>query len=142
MAQPQGDPRFRMTQPRILIAEDEPDIRDSLATLLAIELPGADVDTVATAERALERIHEQRAQREPFDVVITDHQMSRMTGLDLLAKLVEEGDPAVRVLMSAGDEIQTIARDDPAIHAFLPKPFDPAELARAVSAALARLRPA
>lgn len=129
-----------MSQPRILIADDHTDIRESLATLLRSELPGASVETARNAEDALALIHDRRSQSEPFDLVITDHQMPRMTGLDLLATLVREGDPARRVLMSASDEMRTIARDHPVIDAFLTKPFELEDLNDVVASALATAR--
>jgi len=78
---------------RILIAEDQSLVRGALAALLETE---ADLQVVATADdgdRALELI----AESDP-DVVLTDIEMPRMTGLELAAAIRANG-PRPRVII-------------------------------------------
>src|SRR5438128_10476052 len=67
---------------RILTVEDEPAVTHMLALLLGG--PGAKITNACDGWMALMKIG---AAAEPFDVIITDHRMPRMTGLDLLRRL-------------------------------------------------------
>lgn len=73
---------------RILLAEDQGLVRGALAALLGLE---PDIEVVATAadgEQALAL----SAQHAP-DIVLTDIEMPRMTGLELAAHLAARGAP-------------------------------------------------
>ena len=74
---------------RILIAEDQGLVRGALAALLGLE---PDIEVVATAADGIEALAlcEQHAP----DVVLTDIEMPRMTGLELAAQLAARGAPA------------------------------------------------
>jgi CheY-like chemotaxis protein len=71
----QGDFRYR-----ILVVDDEPDIR-RLNSELLIEA-GYEVDTAADGVMASELL-----ERNPYDLIITDNQMPRMSGVELLEEL-------------------------------------------------------
>jgi len=78
---------------RVVVAEDQVMILGALAALLEIE---KDIEVVARArdgEEALELVR-----REKPDVLLTDIEMPKMTGLDLTAALQREGLP-VRVII-------------------------------------------
>ena len=78
---------------RVVVAEDQVMILGALAALLEIE---RDIEVVARArdgEEALELVR-----REKPDVLLTDIEMPKMTGLDLTAALQREGLP-VRVII-------------------------------------------
>jgi two-component system chemotaxis response regulator CheY len=64
---------------RILYADDVPELRN----LLRISLPrdGHTVETVEDGTFALEKL---RTQPDAFDLLITDHHMPKMTGLELI----------------------------------------------------------
>jgi two-component system response regulator AtoC len=107
---------------RILIADDERNIRDSLASYLAKE--GIECATAAdgAAARAL-------LESESFDAMVLDLRMPRMDGLELLAWSAESGPRVPAVMISAYGEVKDAvramrlgARD------YLVKPFDPEEL--------------
>ena len=70
---------------RILTVEDEA----AVAQLLALVLggPTSKVTHVCNGEEALAKI---AADPKPFDVVITDHNMPKMTGLQLVGKPFDE----------------------------------------------------
>lgn len=74
---------------RILLAEDQGLVRGALAALLGLE---PDIEVVATAADGVEALAlcEQHAP----DIVLTDIEMPRMTGLELAAQLAARGTPA------------------------------------------------
>jgi two-component system, NarL family, response regulator DesR len=79
---------------RVLVAEDQGMVLGALAALLNLE---ADIEVVATAtdgQQALERLKE----GDSVDIVITDIEMPRMSGLDL-AEIVHEDFPATRLMI-------------------------------------------
>jgi len=61
---------------RVLLVDDDPDIRDLVAAML--EVVGLETDAVASAEEALAR-----ARREAFDLLVLDWNLPKMTGLEL-----------------------------------------------------------
>ncbi|MEO6746010.1 MAG: response regulator, partial [Caldimonas sp.] len=65
---------------RILVVEDNPDLRETLSLLLEAE--GRHIEAVANAEDALRAFTAQA-----FDVVFTDVKLPGMSGLDLAARL-------------------------------------------------------
>jgi len=114
---------------RILIVDDDPDIRESLpGGLSAI---GVEIATAKDGEEALAKVAE-----EPPDIVLTDVRMPGMDGLELL-RLLRDRAPSVDViLMTAFDDMPTVvagmregARD------FLVKPLDLHDLRRVIGEA-------
>lgn len=78
---------------RVVLAEDQALVLGALSALLSLE---DDLDVVGTAsdgEAALERVRELRP-----DVLVTDIEMPRLTGLDLAAKVRQEL-PGVKVII-------------------------------------------
>ena len=107
-----------MANRTILIVDDEERVRDSLSR--ALEDTRTEVTAVSSGEEALRAI----ADRSP-DLVISDVRMPAMSGLELL-RLLEERAPAIDVvLMTAYDDLQTVAgaMRDGAVD-FLVKPLD------------------
>src|SRR5262245_60194501 len=81
---------------RILIIDDEPDLRSAFARMLTSE--EHDVETAASAEEGLELLD-----RMSFDLVLTDLSMPRVDGFELLTRMRQRGDvtPAL-VILGAG----------------------------------------
>jgi CheY-like chemotaxis protein len=79
---------------RVLVVDDEDDIRSMLAIVLAAE--GWQVEDAAGGEEALAR-----CDSEAHDVVVLDLRMPGMSGLDVAQQLVEREYPARLVLFSA-----------------------------------------
>lgn len=107
-----------MAKARILVVDDEFHIRDWVSETL--KRRGFVVETCEDGQQALECL----AQNEPFDVVISDVRMPKMSGLSLL-KTIRERYTSVDVVMMTG--YGTIADAVTAIkdgaHDFLEKPF-------------------
>ena len=76
---------------RLLVVDDEPLARTAL--LYFLQVKGFAVEAVASGDEALERLR-----HEPFDLVITDNQMTGMSGLEL-AQAVKANWPALPVVM-------------------------------------------
>jgi CheY-like chemotaxis protein len=119
---------------RILIAEDEPDIRELVA--FTLRFAGHEVTTTANGEEALQ----QASQLIP-DIIIMDVRMPKMTGYDacraMKADLILKDIPVVFLSAKGQDaEIQTglgVGAEE-----YLLKPFAPDQLAERVKTILAK----
>ena len=120
--------------PKILIAEDEPDIRELVTFML--RLAGYEVVAASNGEDAV-----RTAAREIPDLVIMDVRMPRMTGYD--ACRLMKANPDLRhvpvVFLSAkGQESEIQTGIDAGADEYLLKPFSPAELTNRVRGILSR----
>ena len=118
-----------MTPPRLLIAEDSADMRESLKLLL--ERAGYEVAVAADGACALEL-----QRRQPADVLITDIFMPDQDGLETIQEFRHEF-PQVRIIAMSGGgarvggrylDIAELAGAD----AVLRKPFEVSDLLRAL----------
>jgi two-component system response regulator DesR len=80
---------------RVLIAEDQGMVLGALAALLELE---PDIEVVGRARDGREAL--ELAGKTRPDVVLTDIEMPRMTGLELAAELRREGHPARVVILT------------------------------------------
>jgi two-component system response regulator DesR len=80
---------------RVLIAEDQSMVLGALAALLEM---ASDIEVVARARDGREALD--LALRELPDVVLTDIEMPKMTGLELAAELKRQGSPARVVILT------------------------------------------
>ncbi|MBV8859278.1 MAG: response regulator [Acidobacteria bacterium] len=114
---------------RILVADDEPEIRHVLSDLLS---PLYECEAVGSAEEALELLR-----GGAYDLVISDIMMGGMSGLELIP-LVRELSPDTVVIMISG--VQTVESAINALRAgafdYVMKPFDLHHVEAAVSRAL------
>lgn len=127
---------------RVLVVDDDPAIRATLRELLEDE--GYEVDEAAEGGTALALL---RAQPLVSFVVLTDHQMPRMDGAQMLRRVAANPALAARhayLYMTAGNR-----HDDPQVRRVLAaldvpvirKPFDVDEIVAAVDAAVRRIAP-
>lgn len=120
---------------RLLVADDNADMRDYLRGLLA---PHWVVETVGDGVAALEA-----ARARPFDLVVTDVMMPRLDGYGLLGAL--RADPATRslpviVLSARAGEESRIEGLERGADDYLVKPFSARELVARVNAQLGLAR--
>ncbi|GHU86832.1 sigma-54-dependent Fis family transcriptional regulator [Spirochaetia bacterium] len=107
---------------RVLIVDDEKNIRESLKKYLSLEeIDSAEAESGESALKQLET--------ESFDAVILDLKLPGISGQGVLEWMLKQGIPAPAIMISAHGEIsdavdalKTGAKD------YLVKPFDPAEL--------------
>jgi response regulator RpfG family c-di-GMP phosphodiesterase len=114
---------------RVLIADDEPEIRSVLSDLLGRHYECA---TVGSAEEALARLRER-----DYDLVISDITMGGMSGLEMIPHLLRTAPDTVVIMISG---VQTIESAVGALRAgafdYVMKPFDLRHVEAAVSRAL------
>ncbi len=118
---------------RILVIDDEDQIRLLLSEMLA----GLGYTTVEKKNGA-EAVDHFRDHFKEFDAVIVDLVMPGMSGNECI-KALKRIDPCGRIIISSGynlisDTQQVLSKG---IAGFIQKPFDPGELARVLSEALA-----
>jgi CheY-like chemotaxis protein len=120
----------------VLYAEDLRDLRELMR--LIVQRAGYEIETVADGEAALRRLREQP---EDFDLLITDHHMPVMNGLELVRQL-----PLVPYL---GKTMVFSSEINPDVHreyhrlgvnAILPKPVRPATLRIILAGLLSKAR--
>ena len=113
---------------RILTIEDE----TAVAHLLAMVLcgPRCKVTAAADGAEALAKIAESAL---PYDIVITDHKMPRLTGLELVRQLRAQDFAGKIVVLSAFLNEENIrAYKALGVDLMLAKPFDMEELRHAI----------
>jgi CheY-like chemotaxis protein len=117
-------------QPVVLLVDDEPRILSAL--LRALRREGYQLITAETPDQAL-LLAEQHA----IDCVLSDHKMPGMTGLELLERIARRHPRAARLLITGWNtEIDPAALTRIGVATVLPKPWDDAELKRALRSAL------
>ncbi len=119
---------------KIVIAEDEPDIRELIA--FTLRFAGHDV---ITGQNGLEGY--ELTKREHPDLVMFDVRMPKMTGYDACKKIKEDPDIAdtpVIFLSAKGQENEIEAGLSAGAEEYLLKPFAPDQLTERVKSVLAK----
>jgi FixJ family two-component response regulator len=116
-------------QPHLAIAEDDDDMRETLAEIL--EDDGFRVTPLSSGEGLVRYLEECRDQSRLPDLVILDHRMPGWQGLDILQALRENGWTIPVVFMTGFKDITPEARQLGAC-AVLQKPFDAERLVTAI----------
>ena len=119
---------------RVLVVEDEPDIRDLLA--FHLERDGYQVTRATTGPEALRQLR-----AAPPDLVILDLMLPEMDGLEVCRRL--RADPAtaglpVIMLTAKGDEVDRVVGLEMGADDYVVKPFSPKEMLARVRAVLRR----
>ncbi len=102
----------------VLVIDDDPEMRDSLAHLL--ENGGFKVQTLPGAGRVLNMLDTQ-----PIDVILCDMRMPGMTGLELLSTLKDKTSIPLVLMSAHGDIAMAVNAMQEGAYSFLEKPFDP-----------------
>jgi len=118
---------------RILVVDDEPAVRDSVAR--ALRYAGHDVATAADGHDGLDQLS-----TNPVDLVILDVAMPRIDGLEMTRRLRAAGDRTPILMLTARDAIaDRVDGLDAGADDYLVKPFALDELRARVRALLRRL---
>jgi response regulator RpfG family c-di-GMP phosphodiesterase len=108
---------FSSERPRILIVDDEPEIRDVLCELLGAEY---DCSSVPSAEAAVSLMSTER-----FNLIISDITMGEMSGLEMIPIVLQKAPETVVVMISG---MQTVESAIEALRVgafdYIMKPFD------------------
>ncbi len=117
------------SKPRILVVDDEPEIRDVLCELLGFEY---ECQSAGSAEEALGLLGNGK-----FNLIISDIMMGGMSGLEMIPHVIANS-PETVVMMISG--VQTIESAIKALRAgafdYIMKPFDLRQVEVAVKRAL------
>src|SRR3989440_3816714 len=114
---------------RVLIVDDEPDIREMLCDLFSMDY---DCAAASSAEEALEQLHAGE-----FDLIVSDITMGGMSGLEMIPHVVARSPESVVVMISG---MQTIESAIEALRLgafdYVMKPFDLRQVEASVKRAL------
>jgi two-component system, OmpR family, response regulator RegX3 len=117
---------------RILVADDEPHIREVVRAYL--EREGYEVVEAADGETALEQ-----SRSTPLDLLILDVMLPGRSGFDVLRALRSEGSNVGVLLLTARDDvIDRVAGLELGADDYVTKPFEPREVVARVGAILRR----
>ncbi|NLG99725.1 MAG: response regulator [Chloroflexi bacterium] len=121
---------------KILIADDEPDIRDLVA--FTLRFAGHEVHAVGNGEEALKAAPEIMP-----DLILMDVRMPRMTGYEACEKMKADpriSDIPVVFLSAKGQDTEIRTGLEVGAEEYLLKPFAPSELTEKVSELLSKYR--
>jgi two-component system, sensor histidine kinase and response regulator len=129
---------------RVLVTDDEPGMRMGVTRILrqfVVEVPDIDaraelaIDEAECGEVALRKIDQQAP-----DILILDHKMPGISGLDVLERLNRKGLETLTIMITAYASIETAVQAiKRGAYDFLAKPFTPDELRNTVRKAAVRL---
>lgn len=121
----------------VLLVEDQPEVK--AMTTKMVERLGY---TVETANNGLEALEAIRADTGRYDLVLTDHNMPKMTGLELVLQIHQELPDLPFILLSgySQQKLQDMMREHPAIKAVLRKPISKQALGQKMAHTLAEYR--
>jgi two-component system KDP operon response regulator KdpE len=121
-----------MSAGRILVIDDEPQIRRIMRTTLTGA--GYEVDDARTGEQGLVKLREFRP-----DLILLDINMSGMGGLETCRALRSDPNVAIIMLTVHNTEATKVAALDAGADDFITKPFSTPELLARIRAALRRV---
>ncbi len=114
---------------KILAVEDEKAVAQILAVIL-----GGPMAKVTRAADGWEALIKVGASMRPFDLIITDHRMPRMGGLELVRRLrTRDFEGKILVLSAHLSDEDIQAYEELGVDMMMSKPFDFAEIQNAVA---------
>lgn len=116
---------------KILIIDDDEELCELVSEYLTVE--GFDISCVNDGETGLDR-----ALSGDFDMAILDVMLPKMNGFDVLRNLREQSKLPVIMLTARGDDMERIVGLEIGADDYMPKPFNPRELAARLRAILRR----
>lgn len=123
-----------MSGERVLIIDDEENMRHLLSVILAKE--GYAIDQARDGQEALTRLRDKQ-----FDFILTDIRMPKMNGFDLLDNLQSQQVDALCIVMSAYGNVDTaLEAMKKGAYDYISKPFKPDEVVLTLRKAAERQR--
>ena len=119
------------TSGRILVIDDDAELCKLVARFLTAE--GFRVETVRTSTQGVER-----ARSGEHELIVLDVMLPGMDGFEILRRLRTESRTPVLMLTARGDDLDRILGLEIGADDYLPKPFNPRELAARIRAILRR----
>jgi two-component system response regulator CpxR len=116
---------------KILIIDDDEELCELVSEYLTVE--GFEISCVNDGESGLEA-----ALSGEYDMAILDVMLPKMNGFDVLRSLREQSKLPVIMLTARGDDMERIVGLEIGADDYLPKPFNPRELAARLRAILRR----
>ncbi len=123
------------TPARILVVDDDPALRELLASYLSAS--GFVVDAAADGVQMKRRMAEA-----PPDAIVLDLMLPGEDGLSLARGLRKDSEVPILMLSARGEEIDRVVGLEVGADDYLAKPFSPRELLARLRALLRRARPA
>ncbi|RYB02734.1 response regulator [Lichenibacterium ramalinae] len=124
-----------MSAPEILVADDDPHIRDVIG--FALRRAGMEPEMARDGSEALRLFRTRR-----FGLAVLDIGMPEMDGLDLCREIRRTSQLPILFLSARDEEVDRILGLEIGGDDYLTKPFSPRELVARVKAILKRTRPA
>ena len=119
------------TSGRILVIDDDAELCKLVARFLTAE--GFRVETVRTSTQGVER-----ARSREHELIVLDVMLPGMDGFEILRRLRMASRTPVLMLTARGDDLDRILGLEIGADDYLPKPFNPRELAARIRAILRR----
>jgi two-component system response regulator CpxR len=119
---------------RILIIDDDAELGALLRTFLAEE--GWESENAHAAAEGLRSAADGK-----YDLILLDVTMPEMDGFEVLGKIRSRSRTPVLMLTARGDTLDRVRGLELGADDYLPKPFDPPELAARIRAILRRVQP-
>jgi DNA-binding response OmpR family regulator len=120
-----------MSVPRILVVDDDDDIRGLVRTLL--ERTGAEVKEAGNGRDGLREFHAWRP-----DLVVLDVSMPELDGWNVLERIRDMSEVPVLMLTARGDELERVRGLQAGADDYVVKPFGKQELVARVQALIRR----
>jgi two-component system KDP operon response regulator KdpE len=121
-----------MSQGRILVVDDDPQIRRVMRTTLVVQ--GYEVADARSGEEAIEKFREGK-----YDLILLDFNMSGMDGIATCREIRSSSDVAIVMLTVRDSEKDKVTALDAGADDYVTKPFSTPELLARVRAALRRV---
>lgn len=119
---------------KILIIDDDEELCELVSEYLTVE--GFEIESVNDGQTGFDR-----ALSGDYDMAILDVMLPKMNGFDVLRNLREQSKLPVIMLTARGDDMERIVGLEIGADDYLPKPFNPRELAARLRAILRRSEP-
>jgi two-component system OmpR family response regulator len=119
--------------PRVLVADDEPNIREVIS--FALERAGYGVATARNGSEALQQLR-----RGPVDLIVLDIGMPEMDGLEVCRQIRKSSDVPILFLSARDEEIDRVLGLEIGGDDYVTKPFSARELVARVNVILKRAR--